>query len=191
MYVWNDGTNQPTLLVNAEGIYDVTLTNGNGCTYSPPAKTVDVNPAPIGTIKFLEVNDLGQVVGVQYPEASVCAGDDVTLHIQDNGNYTFSWSGGNGSDGVLVFSEDRNNLLSVGTHTFTVTVTNPSTGCTSVLAPFTVTVNPIPNNFSLSTNNVCAGAPSTITYTGPQPPGWQIFWNTGDAGPSLQTDESG
>jgi len=191
MYVWNDGTNQPTLLVNAEGIYDVTLTNGNGCTYSPPAKTVDVNPAPIGTIKFLEVNDLGQVVGVQYPEASVCAGDDVTLHIQDNGNYTFSWSGGNGSDGVLVFSEDRNNLLSVGTHTFTVTVTNPSTGCTSVLAPFTVTVNPIPNNFSLSTNNVCAGTPSTITYTGPQPPGWQIFWNTGDAGPSLQTDESG
>ena len=191
MYVWNDGTNQPTLLVNAEGIYDVTLTNGNGCSYSPPAKTVDVNPAPIGTIKFLEVNDLGQVVGVQYPEASVCAGDDVTLQIQDNGNYTFSWSGGNGSDGVLVFSEDRNNLLSVGTHTFTVTVTNPSTGCTTVLTPFTVTVNPVPNNFSLSTNNICAGTPSTITYTGPKPPGWQIFWNTGDAGPSLQTDESG
>jgi PKD repeat protein len=148
MYVWNDGTNQPTLPVTEEGIYDVTLTNGNGCSYSPPAKTVDVNPAPIGTIKFLEVNDLGQVVGVQYPEASVCAGDDVTLQIQDNGNYTFSWSGGNGSDGVLVFSEDRNNLLSVGTHTFTVTVTNPSTGCTVVLAPFTVTVNPVPNNFA-------------------------------------------
>jgi len=191
MYVWNDGTNQPTLIATEEGVYDVTLTNANGCSYSPPAKTVDVNPAPIGTIKFLEVNELGQVVGVQYPEAAVCAGDDVTLQIQDNGNYTFSWSGGNGTDGVLIFSEDRNNLLSVGTHTFTVTVTNPTTGCTTVLAPFTVTVNPVPANFSLSTNNVCAGTPSTITYTGPQPPEWQIFWSTGDGGPSLQTEEAG
>ncbi|MBP6810290.1 MAG: PKD domain-containing protein, partial [Saprospiraceae bacterium] len=191
MYVWNDGTNLPTLIATEEGVYEVTLTNANGCSYSPPAKTVDVNPAPIGTIKFLEVNDLGQVVGVQYPEAAVCAGDDVTLQIQDNGNYTFSWSGGNGSDGVLIFSEDRNNLLSVGTHTFTVTVTNPATGCTAVLAPFTVTVNPVPSNFSLSANNVCAGTPSIITYTGPQPPEWQIFWNTGDGGPSLQTEEAG
>ncbi len=191
MYVWNDGTNLPTLLVTEEGLYDVTLTNANGCSYSPPAKTVNVNPAPIGVIKFLEVNDLGQVVGVQYPEATVCAGDNVTLQIQDNGNYTYSWSGGYGNDAMLVFSEERGNLLSVGTHTFTVTVTNPTTGCTAVLAPFTVTVNPVPANFSLSANNVCAGTPSTITYSGPQPPQWQIFWNTGDVGPSLQTEEAG
>ncbi|MBL7808371.1 MAG: PKD domain-containing protein, partial [Saprospiraceae bacterium] len=191
IYVWNNGTILPTLSVSEEGVYDVTLTNANGCTYSPPGKAVDVNPAPIGTIKFLEINDFGQIVGVQYPQASVCAGEDVTLQIQDNGNYTYNWSGGNGNNEVLIFSEDRGNLLSVGTHTFTVTVTNTTTGCTSVLAPFTVTVNPLPENFSLSTNNVCAGLPSTISYFGPQPPEWQIVWNTGDVGPGIVTEEAG
>ncbi len=190
-YVWSDASNAPTLTVGQEGVFSVTLTNGNGCTYSPPKKTVDMNPAPVGVIKALELNAFGQVIGVSYPTLSVCYGEDVNLQVQDNGSYTFQWSGGNGNNETLIFSEDRGNLLPIGAHTYTVTLTNPATGCTAVLAPFTVNVNPVPSNFSLATDDVCAGTPSTITYTGPQPPNWNILWNTGATGPSLLTEDAG
>jgi PKD repeat protein len=191
-YLWSTGAATPNITVGDEGVYDVTLTNANGCTYSPAAKTVEVNPAPVGVIKALEINDLGQVTGVSYPSLAVCAGEDVNLQVFDNGNFISLWSGGNGFGETITFSEDRGNALTVGTHIFTVTITNPSTGCTTVAPPFDVTVNPLPSGFSLATNNVCAGTPSTITYTGPQPPDWQILWNTGDSGPNpLTIEEAG
>ncbi|MBL7825775.1 MAG: PKD domain-containing protein, partial [Saprospiraceae bacterium] len=190
-YTWQNGTIFQSIMVNQEGVYDVTLTNNNGCTYSPPEASVNVNPAPVGVIKALEINEIGQVIGVTYPNLATCAGEDVHLQIQDDGNYTYQWSGGNGTSGVVDFTEERNNLLTVGTHTVTVTVTNPSTGCTSVLAPFVVTVNPVPSGFSVAGNAVCAGQPVTLTYSGPQPANWQIVWNTGDTGSSLVTEEAG
>ncbi|HRI60997.1 MAG TPA: SdrD B-like domain-containing protein, partial [Saprospiraceae bacterium] len=182
----------PNITVGAEGVYDVTLTNAKGCSYSPAAKTVEVNPAPVGVIKALEINNLGQITGVSYPSFATCAGEDVNLQVFDNGNFNYLWSGGSGNSEVITFSEDRDNALSVGTHVYTVTITNPNTGCTAVAPPFDVTVNPLPSGFSLSANNVCAGTPSIITYTGPQPPDWQILWNTGESGPNpLVTEEAG
>ena len=191
-YAWSDGSAAATITVDEEGVYDVTLTNANGCTYSPPSKNVEVNPAPVGTIKLLEINDLGQVTGVLYPPAEVCAGEDVNLQIQSNGSYTYNWSGGNGNDDILVFSEDRGNLLLVGNYTYTVTITNATTGCTAVTSPFDLSVNPLPSGFSLSSDQVCAGSPNTISYTGPQPANWQVLWNTGAAGYNpLVTEEAG
>ncbi|MCE7926129.1 MAG: PKD domain-containing protein, partial [Haliscomenobacteraceae bacterium CHB4] len=191
-YLWSTGAGSSTITVGEEGVYDVTLTNANGCTYSPPAKTVEVNPAPVGVIKALEINELGQITGVSYLDLAVCAGEDVNLQVFDNGNFSYFWSGGNGNGEIITFSEDRGNALTVGTHTYTVTITNPGTGCTAVTSPFDVTVNPLPSGFSLSTNNVCAGTPGTITYTGPQPADWQILWNTGETGIGpLTTDETG
>ena len=190
-YVWSNGTTLQTLVVDKEGIYDVTLTNGNGCTYSPPERIVDVNPAPVGTIKALQLNEFGQVIGVAYPDYAVCHGEDVYLQVQDDGNYNINWSGGNGNNEILIFSDDRNNLLDVGSYTYTVTVTNSNTGCTAVFDPFDVTVNPVPEGFDLTTDDVCAGTPSTISYNGPQPPEWDIFWNTGETGPQMVTDDAG
>ncbi|MEZ4892805.1 MAG: hypothetical protein R2778_07285 [Saprospiraceae bacterium] len=96
-----------------------------------------------------------------------------------------------GNNEILIFSDDRNNLLDVGSYTYTVTVTNSSTGCTAVFDPFDVTVNPVPEGFDLSTDDVCAGTPSTISYNGPQPPEWDIYWNTGETGPQMITDDAG
>ncbi len=189
-YIWSNGTNAPTLTVDQEGVYDVTLTNGNGCSYSPPDRSVDVIPAPVGTIKALQFNDLGQVIGVSYPTLSVCYGEDVNLQIQENGNYTYQWNTGSTTE-ILIFSEDRDNLLSIGTHTYTVTLTDQATGCTAILAPFDVTVNPVPSGFSIDANGACAGTPNLLSYNGPQPPEWDIFWNTGAVGPSITTDDAG
>ncbi|MBX2891151.1 MAG: PKD domain-containing protein [Saprospiraceae bacterium] len=191
-YSWSNGANTPSITVGAEGIYGVTLTNANGCSYSPPKKTVEVNPAPVGVIKALQLNEFGQVVDVTYSTLEVCAGQPVNLEIQSNGNFNYLWNGGNGNSAIITFSEDRGNALIVGNYTYTVTVTNPSTGCTTITTPFDVKVNPLPSGFSLTTDDVCAGTPSTLTYLGTQLPQWEIFWNTGVTGQStLTTDQAG
>ncbi len=190
-YLWSDGSTSTSLTVGLEGNYKVTLTDANGCTYSPAAVKVDINPAPDALIKALIFNTLGQVIGNSYPTVTICAGEDLALQAFSNGAGNYSWSGGNGVDQVLFYTDDRNTLLPVGTHLYTVTVTNSSTGCTAVSDPFVVTVNPVPSGFFVSSPTYCAGSPNVLSYTGPTPANWQFFWNTGASGPSLTTKDPG
>jgi len=192
-YLWSDGSNTTTqtLSTGEEGSYKVTLTDANGCTYSPPAVNVEINPEPDALIKALLFNELGQVIANAYPTVTICEGEDVALQAFSNGSGTYTWSGGNGNDLLLFFTDDRNTLLSVGSHLYSVTVTSLSTGCTAVSDPFLVTVNPVPTGFFVSSPTICAGDPNVITYTGPTPPNWQFFWNTGASGTTLTTENPG
>jgi PKD repeat protein len=192
-FVWSDDNQTTTnfLTVSKEGSYYVTVTNANGCTYVPPPVKIEVNPSPDALIKALIYNSLGQIVGTSYPTVSICEGEDLALQAISNGVAAFSWSGGNGFNQVLYFTEDRGTLLPVGTHLFTVTVTNISTGCTAVSDPFIVTVHPKPDGFWVSSNTYCAGDPNVINYNGPTPANWQIIWNTGDIGTSITTEDPG
>ncbi len=190
-WFWSDSTTTTaTLITGDEGTYRVTITDANGCTYTPPPVTVEVKPAPDAVVKALLENELGQVVGTAYPALTTCAGEDVHLEVQGNSSYGYVWSDGNGSDNEVFFTEDRFNLLSVGTHVFTVTVTDFSNGCTSVTDPFIVTVNPVPSGFSIATNSICAQTAS-ITYTGPTPANWQFIWNNGETGTTLSAAAPG
>ena len=192
-YIWSDdnGTTTPFLIVSEEGSYRVTITDAFGCTYAPPAVNIDMNVSPDAIIKALLMNNLNQVVGVSYPSLVVCAGEDVVLQAFTNGSYNYSWSVANGNNPFLYFTDERNNLLAVGTYTYSVTITNPATGCTAVSDPFTVTVNPKPSGFSISGTNTCAGSPNTLTYAGPQPANWQLVWSNGQTGPTMNTEAPG
>ena len=192
-YLWSDGnmTATQTLTVSEAGVYQVTMTDANGCTFTPPAVKIDIAPAPDALIKALLKNQLGQIIGTSYPTLSTCSGEDVTLQAQGDGTYNYVWSGGNGMTDEALFTTDRGNLLPVGSHTFNVTVTNPANGCTSVTDPFVVTVNPNPSGFSISSSSSCANDANVLTYTGPQPANWQFIWSTGATGTSLTTDDYG
>ena len=192
-YLWSDDntTTTQTLTVGQEGTYRVTLTDANGCTYSPPAAKVEVNPAPDALIKSLIFNELNQIIGITYPTVSICEGEDLALQGFSNGSASYSWSGGNGSNQQVYFTDDRNTLLPAGTHVFTVTVTSSSTGCTAVSDPFLVTVNPSPTGFFISSPTICAGSPNVLTYNGPTPANWQLIWNTGASGATLTTENPG
>lgn len=192
-YVWSDSlpTTTQAISVSKTGSYSVTITDANGCTYVPPPVNVQVIPAPDGVIKASLSNELGQIIGVQNSSLVTCFGEDVRLFISDNGAYQYQWSGGNGTLDEVIFSETRMNLLPVGVHTYSVTLTNPANGCTAVTQPYPVTVNPLPNGFSVSSNTVCAGDSPVLTYSGPQPPNWQIIWNTGYVGTMLPVDYGG
>ena len=187
---WSDKTTTtPTLSVNKEGVYKVTITNANGCTYSPPPVKLDITPSPDALIKALVKNDFGQVVATAYPNHTVCLGEDVFLRT-DGGVYGYAWSNGKNTRDIE-FSSSRSNQLAVGTTVYTVTVTEFSSGCTAVTDPFTVTVNPQPSGFSIAGSSACAGKPLTLQYTGPTPANWQLVWNSGDKGPQLTTAAAG
>ena len=192
-YLWSDAANTTTqtLSTGTEGAYQVTLTDANGCTYVPPTVKVEINAAPDALIKALLFNDLGQVIGNAYPSVTLCQGEDVALQGISNGIANYSWSGGNGNNQVLYFTDDRNTLLPVGSHLYSVTVTSLSTGCTAVSDPFLVNVNPTPSGFFASSPTLCAGDPNVITYNGPTPANWQFFWNNGASGTTLTTEDPG
>ncbi|HLP94270.1 MAG TPA: PKD domain-containing protein [Saprospiraceae bacterium] len=192
-YEWSDDSHSTTqaITVNEEGSYKVTLTDANGCTYVPPAVNVDVRPAPDAVIKALLFNELGQAIGTEFPQVTLCFGEDVALQAYTNGSANYSWSGGNGSNSIIFFTDDRNTLLPVGNHLYSVTVTNQATGCTAVSDPFLITVNPLPSGFSIASPTFCAGDPNVVTYTGPTPANWQFFWSTGASGTTLTTEDPG
>ncbi|MBK8920627.1 MAG: PKD domain-containing protein [Saprospirales bacterium] len=189
-YVWSDGTVGPVITVLATGVYAVTVSDVFGCTYVPPAKTVEVIPAPGGVIKALLYDDAGQVAGVQANGLSVCAGETVHLLTGNNAGYSYQWSSG-GNTTVQIFSPDRFNNLPAGSYTYTVTVTDLTSGCSSVTPPFPVTVHPTPEGLSVSTDQHCAGTPANVRYDGPQAPDWQYFWNNGETGPAFVTTAPG
>jgi len=190
-YLWSDNSSTTTtLVIQQEGSFTVTLSDANGCSFTPPAVQVSVVPGPDAVIKALLQNALGQVVGVDYPSLSSCEGEDVFLFAESGGLYSYLWSTG-AAGSTLEFSDIRNNLLGQGTYVYTVTVTEASTGCTSVTTPFTVEVHPVPSGFSINGSGFCAGNLNVLTYTGPTPPNWQLLWSNGETGPTMETDNPG
>jgi len=191
-YLWTDSSTANVLTVSEEGVYGVTVTDANGCVYVPPPVSVQVTPGPDALIKAAILNSLGQTVGVSYPTYSICAGEDVRLFAEGLGSLNYTWSTGiNGTS--IEFTKVRNSLLPVGTHVYTVTVTDAASGCTVVTDPFVVTVHPNPSGFSIANaiSPACAGATNTLAYTGPNPGNWQFVWSNGQTGVPLVTTNPG
>ncbi|MBK9339032.1 MAG: PKD domain-containing protein [Lewinellaceae bacterium] len=189
-YSWSNGASGQQITVAQTGLYALTVTDAMGCTFSPPAKEVNVLPAPDGAIRALLFNENDQITGIETSALTVCAGETVHLYTNEQANHNYAWSSG-GFGGVQEFSEVRNNLLPAGNYLYHITVTNALTGCTAVTQVFPVTVNPVPTGLAVSTDQNCAGTVANVSYDGPQPPGWQYFWNNGATGPGFATTEPG
>ena len=74
-YLWNDGSNQQTLLVTTTGVYQVTVSDANGCS-----ATDDVD---------ITINNLGPNVEVTN-DTTICSGNDAQLNIW--GALAVTWS---------------------------------------------------------------------------------------------------
>ncbi|MFT4971941.1 MAG: gliding motility-associated-like protein [Saprospiraceae bacterium] len=183
---WSTGENSETINVSAEGVYSVTVTNEDGCTYSPAPVLVEIIPAPIGTIQAIEYNEYEQPTGYFDSGYTVCEGEDVYLFTQTSADYTFNWSTGDPTQEIS-FTDDKGNLLPAGSHDFSVTITNTTTGCSSVAGPFEVVINPTPNNVTISSTPggpLCDGASATLNVDNPDA-NLTYVWNTGEQGTSI------
>lgn len=191
--IWDWTTGNPTdeITVYNSGVYDVTLTDAEGCTYSPPEALVDVLAEPNGIIKAVEYNEFGQPTGFFESPYVVCEGDDVYLVVQGSANNSYSWSTGEPGDEIS-FTKDKNNELPVGTHTFSVTVTDGLTGCTSEEGPFEIIVNPVPDVMIQSMPNgfLCENEMATLSIVSPDPM-LTYQWNTGEVTTSIDVITGG
>lgn len=185
VYEWSNAGTTDQITVSETGIFGVTLTDAEGCVYSPDEALVDVFGEPNGIIKAVEYNEFNQPVAFFENNYTVCEGEDVSLLIQGSLNYSYQWS--TGATGTqLQFTEDRGTLLAVGTYNYTAVVTDNTTGCTSEEGPFTVTVNPKPDVQIASSPSgfLCENNSASLNVVGADP-AFSYAWNTGETGTGI------
>ncbi len=152
-YLWSNGVSGPTNIVNPSSntTYTVTVTNSFNCTSTASTQVV-VNPLPAASING---------------PTSVCAGTNVSLTA--SGGDSYLWSTGSTSNPLNV-----NPTMST---TYSVTVTNTSTGC-SATASHQLTVNQNPVVAIAGDTIICEGSSTTITASGGDIYSWSNGANT-------------
>ena len=138
-YVWDNGSTQALITVNATGTYTVTSTDQYGCTATASA-TVLVNPIP--TVNLLSQN-------------SICRGESVVMTAVSSAN-SYNWSTGDNSASITVSP-------AVST-TYTVLVTDDN-GCTNT-ASKQVIVNQLPMLYVNGQTTICQGDTAVLTASG-------------------------
>ena len=183
-FAWSNGATSSNITVTASGIYRVTISNQAGCTFVPPSATVDVVGLPNGTVQGVVYNENGQVGAIYYEDYTACLGEDVNLEVTGQPGYTYQWS--NGSTATeLTFSETLNNALDRGEYTFAVTITDASTGCSSVDS-IKVEIFAAPNVAIASdpAGIICENTPVNLYVTAPETD-VSYTWATGEIGSSI------
>jgi PKD repeat protein len=134
-WLWSTGDTTEMITVGEEGVYEVLITDADGCAYVPDVVVVEVIPAPDAPVRVVEYNEYGQPTAFFNDGYTTCEGEDVFLEVIEGVDYTYQWS--NGDVGAATeYSEDRGNLLPAGDYDIYVTVTDNTTSCTNVMGPF-------------------------------------------------------
>lgn len=133
-YQWSNGSTTGTIVVNASGTYQVTVTDANGCTGSASATFTALpfsNPVISGPTGF-------------------CSGTSAVLSL-NNTYVTYAWSNGS--------SASAPTITQGGNYTVTVTAAN---GCTGTAA-YAISAWPLPNTQINGTFTVCQGSTANLT----------------------------
>jgi gliding motility-associated-like protein len=182
---WSTGETTESITVNTADVYEVTITDDFGCTYSPDGLAVDVLPLPQGDIYAVEYDDFGNPINYNFNTQEVCEGEDVFLEIEESPNYSYVWSTGS-TTFEEEFSEDRGNQLTEGTYDISVNITNDDTGCTNI-STYQVIVHGVPQNVTIVSDSgfpICAGSGATLSVQSPNA-AYDYVWNTGEIGTSI------
>jgi|GEM_PF-903960 len=165
-YLWSNGETTQEINVSAEGSYDVTITNANGCSSaSDISAKIIVNPLPVEPIV--------QAVGAPV----FCEGSSVTL-VVPGGFSTYLWSTGETTQDITV-SE---------TGAFYCTVTDVN-GCENVSTAFSTIENeglPVPQITFSGETEFCEGGSVTLFA----PSGYFYLWSNGETTQDITLTET-
>ncbi len=189
---WSTGATTEFINISTADVYTVTITDVNGCQYIPLDYVQRLLPKPSSVIRGVTVDDYGLALQYHYGTQSVCEGDDVYLEVIEVDGYTYSWSS-NETSSQIEFTFDRGNLLDVGTHQFTVELTDTATGCSNEIGPFEVIVHPVPSDVTISSvpgGYICAGESATLSVNSPNAD-YTYIWNNGQSGESINVEMAG
>ncbi|NJM16016.1 MAG: PKD domain-containing protein [Bacteroidales bacterium] len=127
-YRWADGVTGNQRQANYTGLYKITATNNQGCSFTDSVN-IAINPVPVVNIG---------------PDTSICFGQQVSLDVSEHGE-TFAWNNG--------WQQPALNVTETGN--YQVEVTN-SFGCSALSNKRGVTVLPVPfSPFSEKYLEVC------------------------------------
>ncbi len=158
-YDWGGGINTQTLSATSNAIYEVTVTDNNGCTDTDDIEIL------LGNATVSIDNSSGSNV--------ICAGSGINLVANTAPGSSFLWSP-NG--------ETTPNITASSADTYIVTVTD-NNNCTAVDQIIITENNPSVTISSLAPNNeICGGSTTTITATTLTS---DIDWSTGESGTSI------
>lgn len=162
--LWSNNATTQSITVNASGTFDVTYTDGNGCSATSAATTVMVNPNPAAP-----------TITASGP-TTFCTGDSVTLtSSQATGNL---WSNTATSQSITVTNS--------GSYSVVYTDAN---GCTATSNAVQVSVSnsPTPTVQATGSTTLCPGETVTLTSS----PADTYLWSTGDTTQSITVSAAG
>ena len=189
---WSTGETNANITVNEANIYEVTLTDADGCIFTPNPFQLDIIPAPDGDIRVIEMDDFGEIIAYYYDNYEICEGNDVFLEVQEEANYSYQWTNGD-MIATTDYSDNRGNQLAVGTHSIFVTITDNTTGCSNEIGPFDITIHPLPQNVQINASLagvICEGTAVTFTVDNPEAD-LTYVWSNGSTGTSMTTAIAG
>jgi hypothetical protein len=164
-YTWSNGSNTPTIQVNAAGNYSVTLTGSNGCSATSPTTIVAVTTTPTAAI-------------TSSGPTTICQGDNVSLSAPAAAN-SYLWNTGATTQTITVSL--------VGSYFVTV----GSNGCSATSPSTFVSYNPVPSAAVTASGPTTFCLGNSVSFSAPAGNGNSYLWNTGATTQSVSTSTPG
>ena len=189
-YIWNDGSTASTVEANASGLWSVTLTDINGCGFSPDPVSAEYIAAPQASILAGVIGGAGVFSG---DTLMICLGTAVqvwALGPEDNRSYL--WNTGDDQK-VLRFDGSELQLLEVGIHEFEVQVTDMVSSCEATSPVFYIQVFSVPDRPIIQTDPsepLCSGDEILLSISNVQPE-LSYLWSNGQVGTEVNTAIAG
>ena len=181
-YSWSSGDNTQTAIVTA-GTYDVTVTDGNGCSNTSASVTVteNANPTPAisGTLEYCAGANTTLDAGAGYSVYAWSTGDNTQTAVVTAGSYDVTVTDGNGCVGTspsVTVNENANPTPTIsGSSTYCnggssslstqagFTTYSWTTGSSGVFTSATQADNPI--SVTVIDANGCTGTSADFTVT--------------------------
>lgn len=173
-YSWSDASGGNTLAVTNSGMFDVTVTQANGCSFSPETISLNFTPSPTAAI---------------YPDNTpvvLCPQGSIELSADIGSDYSYAWS--NGSNQALQTIQYDSFVAPMSLY---VTVTSNSSGCSAVSQPIVLdkAMIPAPTIGPISPIQLCQYESTTLTASHPTLS--SFTWNTGETGGSIEVSDEG
>jgi len=184
-YLWSNGASTSSIDVSESGLYQVTVTNANGCNYEPSSVFIEVDQGPNTKI----IGYSGDYYERHVERMEVCINEDFSLSTTFSSSTTFTWS--TGKTGRRLYKNDLV-ALGIGEHIITVDAVVAGSNCVYTSDPFTLIIHDLPSAVQIASDQsvLCEGETHTISVSNPDP-NLRYFWNTGQRGTYLTTTNPG